>query len=49
MPEHLYINKKGWNKIHIPYYYGGLDNSDTYQYFSIVRDPLEVRISAWSW
>jgi hypothetical protein len=49
MNKHLYKDIKGNNSYHIPYQSGGIDNIESYQFFSVIRNPLEVRISAYKW
>jgi len=49
MNKHLYVDIKGNNSYHIPYQSGGIDNIKSYKFFSVIRNPLEVRISAYNW
>lgn len=49
MIKHTYTDISGNNKFHIPYHCGGIDNIDSYDFFSVIRDPIEVRISAYNW
>ena len=49
MNKHLYTDIKNNNSYHIPYQSGGLVNAESYQFFSIIRNPLEVRMSAYNW
>ncbi len=49
MNKHLYTDIKNNNSYHIPYQCGGIDNPESYQFFSVIRDPIEVRMSAYNW
>jgi len=49
MNKHLYTDNKGNNLYHIPHQSGGIDNTESYQFFSVIRNPIEVRISAYNW
>ena len=49
MKCHLYNDSEGNNLYHMPYQYGGIKNIESYKFFSIIRNPVELRISAYNW